>query len=112
MLSVELRHLGGALTPGACDGGAVSGIDAEFVLFAVGMTPDAASARAVRAGVDAVQTRMAPWSSGGAYLNFAERHKAGNAVFGADTYARLQRVKAEYDPADVIRANHPIRTTR
>ena len=94
------------------EGGAVSGIDAAFALFAVGITPDAASARAARAGVDAVQTRMAPWSTGGAYLNFAERHKAPTAVFGAETYARLQQVKDAYDPADVIRSNHPVRTTR
>jgi FAD/FMN-containing dehydrogenase len=112
LLSVELRHLGGALTPGATAGGAVSGIDAAFALFAVGMTPDGTSGRAARAGVDAVQTRMAPWSTGGAYLNFAERHKAPTAVFGAETYARLQRVKDRYDPADVIRSNHPVRTTR
>jgi FAD binding domain/Berberine and berberine like len=112
LLSVELRHLGGALTPGASDGGAVSGIDGAFALFAVGITPDPASGRAVRAGVDAVQTRMAPWSTGRVYLNFAERHKAPTAIFEAETYARLQRVKDEYDPADLIRSNHPVRTTR
>ena len=51
---------------------------------------------------------LALWSTGGAYLNFAERHKAGTALFGADTYRRLQQVKATYDPADIIRSNHPI----
>jgi len=37
---------------------------ANSLLFTVGMTPDAASGCAVRAVVDAVQTRMAPWSTG------------------------------------------------
>jgi hypothetical protein len=77
-------------------------------MFAVGFTPTPEAGMAVRAAVDAVQTRLAPWSTGGAYLNFAERHKAGTALFGADTYRRLQQVKATYDPTDVIRSNHPV----
>ena len=109
LLSMEFRHLGGALTPGAPDGGAVSGIDGAFAVFAVGITPTPEAGVAVRAAVDAVQTRLAPWSTGHVYLNFAERHKAGTALFGADTYHRLQQVKAAYDPADLIRSNHPVR---
>ena len=109
LISVEFRHLGGALAPDAASGGAVAGLDAEFAMFAVGMTPTPEAQRTVRAAVDAVQTRLAPWSTGHVYLNFAERSKAGTALFGADTYRRLQRVKAAYDPTDVIRANHPVR---
>jgi hypothetical protein len=108
LASVELRHLGGALTPGRASGGAVDSIDASFALFVVGMTPDEASMRSVRAGVDAVQHAMAPWSTGGCYLNFAERRKAGAALFGGDVYERLRAVKTAYDPTDVIRANHPV----
>ena len=78
-------------------------------MFAVGITPTPESERVVRAAVDGVQHRLAPWSTGGAYLNFAERHKAPTAIFGAETYARLQQVKLAYDPADVIRSNHPVR---
>ena len=58
--------------------------------------------------VDRVQHAMAPWSTGGCYLNFAERRKSGAALFGADTYEQLRTVKGIYDPADVIRSNHPI----
>ncbi|ONH24379.1 oxidoreductase [Pseudofrankia asymbiotica] len=108
LLSLELRHLGGALAPGRRPGGAVDGIDAAFALFAVGITPDAASAQAVRSAVDAVQRRMGPWSTGGAYLNFAERRRSGEELFGARTYQRLRQIKAAYDPADVIRSNHPV----
>jgi FAD/FMN-containing dehydrogenase len=108
LASVELRHLGGALAPGRAIGGAVDSIDAGFALFAVGMTPDEASMRTVRSAVDAVQHAMAPWSTGGCYVNFAERRKAGAALFGAETYERLQEIKAKYDPTDVIRANHPV----
>ena len=86
----------------------MSGLDAAFAMFAVGFTPTPEAGRVVREAVDAVQTRLAPWSTGGTYLNFAERHKAGTALFEADTYRRLQQVKATYDPTDLIRSNHPV----
>lgn len=108
LLSLELRQLGGALTPGRMSGGAVDALPASFALFAIGITPHADAMRAVRAEVDAVQHAMAPWSTGGCYLNFAEHRKSGPALFAAETYTRLRAVKSSYDPTDVIRANHPI----
>ncbi len=112
LASVEVRHLGGALAPGACPGGAVSALHAGFALDAVGFAPDERSGRAVRAGVDAVQTRLAPWGTGRCHVDSAERHKAGTALFGPQTYQRLREIKTAYDPKDVIRANHPIQPLR
>jgi hypothetical protein len=109
LLSVELRHLGGALTPGRMTGGAVSGIDAEFAMFAVGITPTAEAAEAVESAVIGVQHVLGPWTTGGVYLNFAERPKTGKSLFGAAAHARLREVKAAYDAADVIRSNHPVK---
>jgi hypothetical protein len=60
-------------------------------------------------GVDAVKNRMAQWSTGGVYLNFAKRYKAPRAIFGAETHRRLQQVTRAYDPADVIRSHHAIK---
>ena len=86
----------------------MDGLDADFALFAVGMTPHELATHAVRAGVDAVQHAMAPWSTGRCYLNFAERSKSGAALFGEDTFARLRELKQVWDPAATIRANHPV----
>jgi hypothetical protein len=109
LLSVELRHLGGALTPGRMSGGAVSGIDAEFALFAVGITPTPEAAEVVESAVTGVQYAMGPWTTGDVYLNFAERPKTGKALFGSDeTHQRLREVKAAYDASNVIRSNHPV----
>jgi hypothetical protein len=72
LLSIELRHLGGAVRRGNPDGGAVAGFTADVALFAVGMTPTPETAAAVRAAITAVRDRMAPWSAGRCYLNFAE----------------------------------------
>jgi hypothetical protein len=108
LLSIELRHLGGAVRRGNPDGGAVAGFTADVALFAVGMTPTPETAAAVRAAITAVRDRMAPWSAGRCYLNFAEEAKTGDTLFGAPTHARLRQIKAAYDPTDLIRSNHPI----
>jgi hypothetical protein len=47
LLSVELRHLGGAVAERPADAGAVGHLEAEFLMFAVGVTPDAATAAQV-----------------------------------------------------------------
>jgi hypothetical protein len=107
LLSAELRHLGGALAA-SVPGGAVGGFDAEFAVFAVGITPDADADAAVRRSVDALLAAIAPWTTGRAYLNFAERPKAGTALFEEATHRRLREIKRSYDPTDLIRANHPI----
>jgi FAD/FMN-containing dehydrogenase len=112
LLSLELRHLGGAVRPGAVADqgvGAVEGLDADFAFFAVGFTPTPEATSAVEAAVTAAQHALAPWSTGRVYLNFAERHKAGDALFGPEVHARLRRVKAVYDPAELIHSNHPVR---
>jgi FAD/FMN-containing dehydrogenase len=109
LLSAELRHLGGALSPGMRAGGAVSGLDAAAAVFGIGITPDPAADLAVRRSVDALHRGVAGWAASATYLNFAERPKTAMTLFGAAAHARLQQVKLAYDPHDVIRANHPVR---
>ena len=108
LLSVEFRHLGGAMTPGRMHAGAMSGIDAEFAFFAVGITPTPESIVLVEDAVRASQDAIAPWVSG-CYLNFAEVGKDGDTLWGRNVHRRLQRVKATYDADDVIRSNHPVK---
>ena len=109
LLSVEVRHLGGALARIQPGHGALATIEAGFALFAVGiaMTPEMGAA--VRAHVEVVRAAMAPWDAGRDYLNFTERRERGERLFGSTTYRRLQTVKARVDPDDVFRSNHPVR---
>jgi FAD/FMN-containing dehydrogenase len=89
--------------------GALATIDARFAMFAVGisMTPELGAA--MRAHIEVVHAALAPWDAGRDYLNFTERRERGERLFGAKTYQRLQAVKAEVDPDDVFRSNHPVR---
>ena len=62
---------------------------------------------AIAAQLDAVAAAVAP-SRAGDYPNFVEEQADASAFFDADTWERLQRVKALYDPQDLFRGNHHI----
>ncbi|WP_440101700.1 FAD-binding oxidoreductase [Streptosporangium sp. H16] len=106
LLTVELRHLGGALAPGRPGGGAVSGMDAAFAVFSTGIVPDAGVEAAAHAVLDEMSDALAPWKAETAFRNFTER--SGPRFDRLETHIRLQRIKADYDPTDLIHANHPV----
>ncbi|HEX6701835.1 MAG TPA: BBE domain-containing protein, partial [Gaiellaceae bacterium] len=112
LLSLEIRHLAGAIAEEKPDHGALAAFDAPFVLFAVGAAATEQMKASVEAHLEVVREALAPWDAGRAYLNFAHGTTTGQRLFGADTYARLRRVKAAYDPQDLIRSNHPIPPAR
>jgi FAD/FMN-containing dehydrogenase len=109
LLSVEVRHLGGALGRMQPGHGALATIEAGFAMFAVGMAMTPELGAAVRAHIEIVQAALASWDAGRNYLNFTERRERGERLFGSTTYRRLQSVKGKVDPEDVFRSNHPVR---
>jgi FAD/FMN-containing dehydrogenase len=109
LLSIEVRHLGGALDRTEPGAGALATMEGQFAMFAVGITPTPELDAAVKAHVEIVLAALAPWDSGRMYLNFAEKRRRGEELFGDLTYRRLQTVKAAVDPDDVFRSNHPVR---
>jgi hypothetical protein len=108
LLMVEFRHLGGAIGRAEPGNGATAAIDAEFAMFTVGMTPVPELTEAVAAYLPVVKDALRPWDTGREYINFAEKSTDVGRLWPADVYARLRRVKAEHDPADIFLANHPI----
>jgi FAD/FMN-containing dehydrogenase len=54
---------------------------------------------------------IAPFTTGGVYLNFVgdEGDERIKAAFGAEKYERLARIKAEHDPHNVFAGNQNIR---
>ena len=112
LLSVEVRQVGGALATPAAGGGAVSHLDADFVVFGIGIVMSPEQGAAVRAHVGVVREALAPWGAETAYLNFAERDIPGDNLFGPYTHHRLRAVKSAYDPADLFRSNHPVAPAR
>jgi FAD/FMN-containing dehydrogenase len=109
LLSVEVRHLGGALGRMEPGHGALATIEAGFAMFAVGISMTPEMGAAMKAHVEVVQAALASWDAGRDYLNFTERRERGERFFGGSTYRRLQTVKGKVDPEDVFRSNHPVR---
>lgn len=107
LISVEIRHLGGALGRAEPGNGALARMPGEYLVFGVGATPDEPAERAVRSQLDAMVAAMRPLASG-AYLNFTEHAVTPDHIFDDHTLRDLQRVRATYDPHALFRANHPI----
>lgn len=112
LLTVELRHLGGALGRPHASHGALSSIDAQYSLFAAGIVAVPELEVPVRAQVQAVKAALAPWAASHMYLNFAETPGDPAKFWSKQAYHRLRRIKAAVDPDNVIRSNHPIPASR
>jgi FAD/FMN-containing dehydrogenase len=107
LVSVELRHLGGALRRAHDGHGAQPTLDADFAMYAVGVAPDAEAGAAVNAHIDVVKDAVSEWHAGRRFLNFSER-PVGDDMWAPDAMRRLRAVKTLVDPDDIIRANHPV----
>ncbi|MGN6331182.1 MAG: FAD-binding oxidoreductase [Motilibacteraceae bacterium] len=107
LLSVELRHLGGALARGSEDCGAGGALDAAFTLFCVGIAPVPEAERVVQAASAAVLEALAPWDAGRSFRNFTESRRPLERFHGEATAARLRAARDVYDPAGLVLGNHP-----
>jgi hypothetical protein len=103
----QLRHMGGALARKSPGAGARATLPGEIALFSLGVPMDEASGAALEAALAGLYAASAPYAAGH-YPNFVEEPADVRGFFDAETWARLQRVKAEYDAADMFRANHHI----
>ena len=93
-MSVELRHLGGALGRGSVCHGAANWLHGAYALFAIGITPDAESAMAVDAACTRLTDALDPWDAGRAILYFSDRPAR---YFDGYTVHRLRALKRHMD---------------
>jgi hypothetical protein len=101
-------------------GGAISRVDEDAMAF--GSRQMAFNIHFLSAWEDPAQTErnieytrglagaLKPWSTGAAYLNFLgdEGQSRVEMAFGAEKYARLRQIKAEWDPDNVFHHNQNI----
>jgi FAD/FMN-containing dehydrogenase len=112
LLSVQLRHMGAELGRPRPEHGALSSIEAQYAMYAVGMTPVPELIAPTEEQVRRVRNAFEPWGARHMYLNFAETPREGASLWTEQAYHRLRRIKAAVDPADVILSNHPIPPAR
>jgi hypothetical protein len=108
LISSEIRHLGGAVAEAKPEHGAVASFEAPWIMFTVGMVPVPELRGPVGAAVHGVMEALEPWEAAHTYLNFAEGRRDPRSLWTEAAYRRLKRVKAEYDPENLIRSNHPL----
>jgi hypothetical protein len=108
LLSVELRHLGARLADAAPDHGALASLEAGFATATYSVVPDTDRAIAVGRHAAMLRSSLTPWEAERNYPNFAERSFHLAELFSPAACERLGRVKAQYDPEDLIVATHPV----
>jgi hypothetical protein len=108
LLMAELRHLGGALGGTADGAGALSEVDAAFLMVGIGMVMTPEMGEAVERHLDHLAETMDPWAADGGLFNFVERSAEIDEILPPDTVARLREVKRRWDPDGMIRANHEV----
>jgi hypothetical protein len=108
LLTLEIRHIGGAAGRPADRHGALAALEGDYMTFGGGipMTPELGVA--IQARIAALESALAPWASETTYLNFVERPADSSAFYPPDTYARLRSAKRTYDPDQLVMSNHPI----
>jgi FAD/FMN-containing dehydrogenase len=108
LLLTELRQLGGALGRPDPDGGALSHLDAGWVMYGVGMVMSPEMGEAVEGGLDRIHEAMEPWAADGGYFNFADRPCDADAILPPEVCARLAEVKRAWDPDGRFAGNHSV----
>jgi FAD/FMN-containing dehydrogenase len=108
LLATEVRHCGGALSRPTFGQGAVGTIAGDYTVMGVGMARSPEMAQAVEASLDALSQATLPWRAERQFPNFAGRPRPAEQFFTAADLARLRRVRATYDPDQVLHSNRPL----
>ncbi|HXF32043.1 MAG TPA: FAD-binding oxidoreductase [Solirubrobacterales bacterium] len=110
LVSVELRHAGGAMARTSPGAGAVATLPGKFAFFGVGIADPMLAAK-TRADLDQVAAAMSPYDAG-RYLNFVEEKSDAAGFFPPDVAERLEAARDTYDPERLMQANHEIGAAR
>jgi hypothetical protein len=108
LISIEVRHLDGALSRPAANGGALPSIDASYAVFGTGVAPMPEAVATVGEHAQAVKDALAPWHATRGYANMADTPTPARALLPADSFQRMQQIKYSHDPDDVIISAHPV----
>lgn len=101
----QLRRLGGALDRRRAAAPAVSGRDADQVLFLAGLPVPELIGGPIPRAADALFARLEPWASPSLPINFADHlDRAGRApAWPSEVRAEIESVRADWDPAGMFR---------
>jgi hypothetical protein len=108
LLLTEIRQMGGALGRPDPNGGALSHLESDWVVFGIGMPMTPELGQAIEGHLDRLDGAIEPWAGDGGYFNFAERPCDADAILPPDVCSRLTEVKRNWDPDGRIVGNHAV----
>jgi FAD/FMN-containing dehydrogenase len=106
LLSVQVRHLGGALARPTDS--AAGGIAEPYLLYLFGVPSDPATAAAVAERQAKVAASLGTTATGRRPQTVLAPTDDVATAFPPATLARLQEAKRRHDPHGVFRSNHPV----
>ena len=110
MNQIIVVPMGGAIARVDEDAMALGSRQSQFNLHFLGMWADPADNQRNTDYIRNLAGALKPWSTGAAYLNFLgdEGMSRIEASFGPEKFARLQQLKAQWDPTNVFCHNQNI----
>jgi FAD/FMN-containing dehydrogenase len=117
MSAIHLHQMGGAVGRVSPAGTAFSGRAAAYTYNLISTWTDPAEDGQHIAANRDLAGQLAPLSQSGSYVNFltdtaGDSNARVRAAYGDALYVRLARLKREFDPGNLFRANHNIRPAR
>jgi hypothetical protein len=106
--SVDVRHLEGEFARAQPESGATASILAKYVVYLAGSGPTPELAASIQGHIEAIKQALAPWTTPSMFLTFADTPRGPGSFWTEPAYQRLRRIKTLLDPANLIRANHPV----
>jgi FAD/FMN-containing dehydrogenase len=106
----ELVLWGGAVSRVGADDTAFGQRDGRFLFNAISIWEDPSVSDANIAWAREFYDVLQPFATDGVYVNFLSEEGGDRVVeaYGAEKYARLARIKAQYDPDNLFRLNQNI----
>ena len=108
ILMFQLRHLEGALGRAPEGAGARRRLPGKIATIAIAVPMEAGDAEAIHAHIAKLDAALAPFDNGQRYINFVEETHDTRAMYEDGDHARVAAVRAVYDPAGLLHANHEI----
>jgi FAD/FMN-containing dehydrogenase len=107
---MHVHLMGGAVSRVPADASAFPHRDAPYVLNLISRWEDPAQDEECLAWGRDTYASVEEHTTGGAYINFLDDEGAGRvrAAYGESTFARLQAIKAQYDPDNAFHRNQNI----
>jgi FAD/FMN-containing dehydrogenase len=108
LVSVEVRHLEGALGRPDPNGGVLSHLEASYAMYSVGSTMGPVTAAAIEERLGEIRAAAEPWLAAATYSNFADGDVDARDLYPGGAFERLAAVRAQLDPDGLFRSRHAI----